>query len=658
MNSPQLVRDNLDDRIIKQFFEENSFYLIYQLKVSLKDCNEIVGVEAFLRLKQAGDTFLTPQAILPVVERMGLLPDLTEFIITQVTQDWEKLVKQGYQQAVSVNIDLCIFENTESLSKIISIVTQSNMPAEKLTIDIVIKDDEEITQAAINGLNRFRMMGANLALDIFSDKELDGDRIESLPVDEIKFGRALTCRIFDSDSSQITIRKYLSIATKMALNITAVGIENEEEYRWLTDFGIDYGQGYLFGQPTEIENLALVNTTESEQARQTSSQLRLKLLVVEDDIQYGKLMMELLSEHYEFYLADNEESAMKIIAKEKPEILILDIHLKMGNGFNVANIIKELYDETLFSIIFVSGNDDQENRIKAYEAGAVAFISKPIPVVDLVTKINRYASLHRKRKEQSKKIQDTESMAFQSMREASHYGDIIQFMKEISHRTDEPGISKSLFKYMENRGLSCSIVFNDKQNVCSFDQNGSACSPIELNVFELLKNRSRLYEFGNRLIVNDKHISFLVKKMPPSEIEKGQVRDYVAVLIECMEARYLSLLQNRILESVVGDLSNLAQEAALSMESAKGYKEAMVDKFSLDIGMSFHVLELSLDQEDFLKKIVSDMINSREADEISTDDIVSRIQNSVSLLTSTLAEITVLGAENEDDESGDDVELF
>jgi hypothetical protein len=84
----------------------------------------------------------------------------------------------------------------------------------------------------------------------------------------------------------------------------------------------------------------------------------------------------------------------------------------------------------------------------------------------------------------------------------------------------------------------------------------------------------------------------------------------------------------------------------------------MVDKFSMDIGMSFHVLELSLDQEDYLKNIVSEMINSKEDDEISTDDIISRIQNSVNMLTSTLEEITVLSSENEEDESGDDVELF
>ncbi len=658
MNTPQLIRDNLDDSIVKRFFEENDFCLFYQKKVALRDVSETVGVEAFLRLQQEDNTFLTPHAILPIVERLGLLPELTELVITQVTQDWEKLVQHGYDHTVSVNIDLCIFENPKVLANIISIVKSSNMPTDKLAVDIVLKDEEKISEAAITGLSRFRMMGANLALDILSDKELSLAQIEELPIDEMKFGRALTCKIFESDSSKNAIKNYLSIAQQMALNVTAVGIENEQELEWLNKYGVDQGQGFLFGQPTEIENLSESSLTEDEQARQDRSNARLKLLVVEDDKEYGRLMMELLSDHYEFYLTDNEESAIEIVAKEKPEILILDIHLANGNGFNVANAIKRDYDETLFSIVFVSGDDSQENRIKAYESGAVAFIPKPIPVVDLVTKINRYASLHRKRKEQSKKIRDTESMAFQSMREASHYGDIIQFMKEISHRNDEPGISKSLFKYMENRGLACSIIFNDNKNSCSFDQNGAACSPIELNVFELLQNKSRLYEFGKRLIVNDKHISFMVKNMPSGEVEKGQVRDYVAVLIECMEARYLALLQNRILESVVGDLSSLAQEAANSMEKSQGDKQAMVDKFSMDIGMSFHVLELSLDQEDYLKNIVSEMINSKEDDEISTDDIISRIQNSVNMLTSTLEEITVLSSENEEDESGDDVELF
>ena len=659
MNSPKLIRDSFDESIVKNFFEENQFFLTYQKKVSLNANNEVVGLEAFLRLKQETGASLSAGAVLPVVERMGLLPELTLLVINQVTEQWDYLVEHQMECTVSVNIDICVFEDSKTLSSLISIIKKSNMPADRLAIDIVLKSGEEISDKAIRGLNKFRMIGANLALDILSSQHVDFHLIEGLPIDEIKFGRALICNILDSDECRNSIKNYLSTARKMGLSVTAVGIENTEELRWLEEFGVDYGQGFLFGAPEEIELINFSSSLGDAGLLEERSRARLKLLVVEDDVAYGRLMMDILSDHYEFYLTDNETEALEIIDKEMPEILILDINLRSGNGFNIANTIRKKYDHALFSIIFVSGDDSQNNRISSFESGGLAFIPKPVPVVELLTKINRYAAMHHKRREQSKKITDSESMAFQSMREASHYGEIIQFMKEISQRTEEPGISKSLFNYMGNRGLNCAIVFRDGEDIHSFDQSGVACNPIELNVFELLQSKGRLYEFGQRLMVSDRHISFLVKNMPSSDVEQGQVRDYVAVLIECMESRYLTLLQNRVLESVVGDLSLLAQEAAVSIENSEQGNQAMVDKFSLEIGMSFHVLDLSDEQEAFLKGIVSEAVNTKDEESISTDDIVNRIQDSVSRLSSTLEEVSGIASQVlESDDAGESVELF
>jgi len=659
MSLPELVRESFDESIVKNFFEENQFFLVYQKKVSLNANNEVVGLEAFLRLRQENGESLSAGAVLPIVERMGLLPELSLLVITQVTEQWDYLLENNLECTVAVNIDVCVFENSKTLSAMIAILKESNMPPHRLAIDIVLKAGEAISDKAVRGLNKFRMVGANLSLDILSDQQVDFDLIEGLPIDEIKFGRALICNILDSDSCRNSIRNYLSTARKVGLSVTAVGIENVEELRWLEKFGVDYGQGFLYGEPEEVEMINFYTNVSDESLLEERSHTRLKLLVVEDDADYGRLMMDILSDHYEFYLTDNETEALEIIDKEMPEILILDIHLRSGNGFNIANSIRQKYDDALFSIIFVSGEDSQENRISSYESGGVAFIAKPVPVVDLITKINRYAAMHRKRREQVKRISDSESMAFQSMREASHYGEIIQFMKEISQRREEPGIAKSLFSYMGNRGHNCAIVFRDGDDIHSFDQSGLVCNPIELNVFELLASKGRLYEFGQRLMVSDKHISFLVKNMPDSDVEKGQVRDYVAVLIECMESRYVTLLQNRVLEVVVGDLGALAREAASSIEDSEQSNQAMVDKFSMEIGLSFHVLDLTVEQEDHLKGIVSDAIHAKDDGNISTDDIVDRIQSSVNRLSSTLEEISELGAEViDDDDAGESVELF
>jgi EAL domain-containing protein (putative c-di-GMP-specific phosphodiesterase class I)/DNA-binding response OmpR family regulator len=657
MDNSKTIRANLDESIVKNFFNENDFFLTYQRKVSLVDNSETVGLEAFLRLRQEDKTVFSPAAFLPVVERMGLIPELTELLITQVTKDWDLLSLMGLEQTVAVNIDTSVFADPEVMSRLIGIIKESNMPPSKLSIDIIIGQETVLSPEAITGLERLRMLGANLSLDIVSGSQLNTKQIENLPIDEIKIGRTLICNIFEANSSKSIIKDYLDLSRRMGLSISAIGIENNDEVDWLTNYGVDFGQGYLFGQPVEIDQLPNQESRNIVDA-ENDENFRLKVLIVEDDVEYGNLMVDLLSEHYEIFLTNNETDALEIFSHDKPEILLLDVNLKDSYGFNIANSINENNDESEYSIIFVSGDNSQENQIKSYESGGVAFIPKPISIVDLVTRINRVAALHKKRKETYKKIKDTESMAFQSMREASHYGDIVQFMKEISIGSDEPSISRALFKYMGNRGLSCSIVFRDKEHTCSFDHQELSCCPTELNVFELLHDKGRLYEFGHRLMVNDHHISFLVKNMPTDEVEKGQARDYVAVLIECMESRYMSILQNRVLAEVVNDLSDLTQEAITSIENANKNKLSMIDKFSEDIALSFHILDLNDEQEQHLKNIIDGMLNAKEHDEISTDDIVDRISAATNLLSATLAEIKVAESETLEDESCDAIELF
>jgi len=646
----------MDDSVVTNFFEENDFFLTYQKKVSLKDTSQTVGLEAFLRLRLEDKTVLSPGEFLPVVERMGFVPQLTELLITQVTNDWDLLTLMGLDYTVAVNIDINIFSNKESLSRIIAIVENSNMPSSKLSVDIVLGQENQLSSEVVSGLGRIRMIGANLSLDVVSGEQLEMSEIEKLPIDEVKIGRTLICNIFETHSSKSIIKGYLDLSRRMATTISAIGIENQGEAKWLAEYGFDNAQGFLFGQPLEIAQLS-DQALDSPAESQAHGQFRIKVLIVEDDPEYGLLLTDLLSERYEVFLTDNENDALDIFSHNRPEILLLDINLAQGDGYSIAHAINDGGDTSSHSIIFLSGNDSQENQLKAYEAGGVAFLSKPIPLVDVVTRLSRVATHHESRMGAHQKIQDTEAMAFQSMREASHYGGIVQFMKEISLGGNEPSIAKALFKYMRDRGLSCSMVFRDGTNSCSFDISQDACSPAELNVFELLQSKGRLYEFGHRLMVNDNHVSFLIKNMPEGEVEKGQARDYVAALIECMEARYIAILQNRILSAVVNDLRSLTDEAIASIEHGNKNKQSMVDKFSEDISLSFHLLDLNDEQEKHLNNIVQEAVNTKEDDEISTDDIVDRITAATELLSLTLSEFEH-AQEHEEDDADDEDELF
>jgi len=251
----------------------------------------------------------------------------------------------GLEHTVAVNIDTRVFSDSEVLSRIIAFIENSNMPASRLSIDIILGQEKKLSKEVIAGLSRFRMIGAHLALDVVLGDQLEISEIEKLPIDEVKIGRTLICNIFETHSSKSVIKNYLDLSRRMAMTISAVGIENEEEANWFTEYGFDNAQGFLFGLPVEIAALPDQGATAPFES-QAGGQVRIKVLIVEDDVDYGLLLTDLLSEHYDVSLTDNEADALELFSHKEPEILLLDVNLAKGNGYNLAHSINSCSDSS------------------------------------------------------------------------------------------------------------------------------------------------------------------------------------------------------------------------------------------------------------------------------------------------------------------------
>ena len=75
-----------------------------------------------------------------------------------------------------------------------------------------------------------------------------------------------------------------------------------------------------------------------------------------------------------------------MIEKSEYDLIFLDINLPDGNGFDLCKLIKPVHPNTL--VIFLTANDQENDQIKGYEAGAVDYITKPFSVAALQKKIN------------------------------------------------------------------------------------------------------------------------------------------------------------------------------------------------------------------------------------------------------------------------------
>jgi two-component system response regulator HydG len=102
-----------------------------------------------------------------------------------------------------------------------------------------------------------------------------------------------------------------------------------------------------------------------------------KILIVEDDVVFCKLLTRFLSKNgFEVMDAQNGKDAFELMELNNFELAVLDYRLPDMTGIEILSKLKE--KQTSSRVVLITRFGDQEVASKAIAAGADAFISKPI----------------------------------------------------------------------------------------------------------------------------------------------------------------------------------------------------------------------------------------------------------------------------------------
>lgn len=117
-----------------------------------------------------------------------------------------------------------------------------------------------------------------------------------------------------------------------------------------------------------------------------------RILIVEDDALLNKtLTYNLISEDYHITSALNVKTAASMLIKTEYDLVLLDINLPDGSGYDLCKFIKSKYSDTM--IIFLTANDQESDQIHGYEMGAVDYITKPFSIGALQRKLRAMFAL-------------------------------------------------------------------------------------------------------------------------------------------------------------------------------------------------------------------------------------------------------------------------
>ncbi len=122
------------------------------------------------------------------------------------------------------------------------------------------------------------------------------------------------------------------------------------------------------------------------------TEIRPKVLVVDDDEGIRTQMKWALASDYDVYLAMDEPSAIDVVKNERPSIVTLDLGLPPepeGTSIGFKTLEEMLNIDPSLKVVVVSGNADKDSALKAVFHGATDYFTKPIDIEELKTILKR-----------------------------------------------------------------------------------------------------------------------------------------------------------------------------------------------------------------------------------------------------------------------------
>jgi diguanylate cyclase (GGDEF)-like protein len=222
------------------------------------------GVEALVRWDHPTRGLVAPDVFLPLAEEAKLGAQLDEMVLVRALADLKVLDAVGLVLGhVNVNLGRSSLRSL-SASRVLAQCEALDVEPHRLLLEITEHDEvsDDIGTAAATELLTLRTAGVSVALDDFGAGYASVGYLWRWPADVIKLDRTLLPRLANQGAAAIhadptrLLSAVGSLATSLDRVLVAEGVEDEGDLSAALNAGATKGQGWLFGRPLRVADLA------------------------------------------------------------------------------------------------------------------------------------------------------------------------------------------------------------------------------------------------------------------------------------------------------------------------------------------------------------------------------------------------------------------
>jgi diguanylate cyclase (GGDEF)-like protein/PAS domain S-box-containing protein len=242
---------------LRRGLQRRELQLYYQPVVNA--FGDVLGVEALVRWQHPERGMIMPGDFIPLAEQTGLILPLGQWVLETACAQialWS-IWPHTAGLTIAVNVSARQFRQVDFAGQLVELLKKTGANPHRLKIEITESLLLNDMADAIQKMAELRALGLSFSLDDFGTGYSSLAYLKNLPLEQLKIDQSFVRDVLTDPNDAAIVQTVLSLGKSFGLTVVAEGVETLGQRDFLVLHGCKVFQGYLFGRPVPLSQLAL-----------------------------------------------------------------------------------------------------------------------------------------------------------------------------------------------------------------------------------------------------------------------------------------------------------------------------------------------------------------------------------------------------------------
>ena len=212
------------------------------------------GFEALVRWHSASLGSVSPAEFIPIAERVGMIGEIDDFVLDSITEHIRQWESRGLDVGpIGFNLSPRNLEVDAGAVRLHEKIVSRGLAPGALLLEVTETAMIQDAVMVARNLEQLAVLGYMIAIDDFGTGYSSLENLHRFKIAKVKIDKSFTQAITISERHAGMVRSIISMAHAMTLEVVAEGVETEQQREYLTEWGCDIMQGYLYSRPVTAQ---------------------------------------------------------------------------------------------------------------------------------------------------------------------------------------------------------------------------------------------------------------------------------------------------------------------------------------------------------------------------------------------------------------------